>query len=692
MSVMSYPLTAPQPSMSSVDDFIAAPRADLSSQPYMVEIMMFYKELNIAGFNDSEIAQRLSSLGSGGMMDSVALRDKVMLSQSMGGLGVSRVPLEDTAPAPAPRPRADTDALLRQASARYAGFQEQQAAIQTNLDQLPVHKRQSLRQIASAQSDVREIQHALGQGKSSGLQLADAHSNVQRQEQQSQAFTNFASILQEQHQANRQKMEKEKSNIDMLTRLRKRTQRPGTDPERERYRRRRTGAEDEEFEAEAARQESAAYLSGRRTWRDRRKPTKRPSLYADPQEEAWGVDPAYRAPELEATQEEYRTMTHRPFGMRPQYTDPLSQDEIDAQESAEAARLRLGQGHEIETGLLPGFRSPHEAPVSAMERRAQQMRALDAPEEGQFLDAEGRGVRSGPAARQAHDIEWQKQPAAQWQKMHRTIERKFATKNKALTVARSTLAKWRDPIKKVTPDDNLQLLQAIADTARHKELTGKNARYLQLFIRPAVKSRFSKGSGSWKQTAVRGRKISPQVAGKLFALAKTLREHHNRTIQLSFEDALPILQALGEDRALKPILADRDRNFQRVDKLSSETGGLALEAERVEYAIQMTKSHPGKITKKRRPKRGITSKVKQMGRSSPGPDPQPKRARGPAGIIREEEVRVERTGRTGSPMPKRQNIASGPGPFGGGQFSRRSRKMQQQSFYRGRSGHSSGTD
>jgi hypothetical protein len=66
MDVMSYPLTAPQPSMSSVDDFIAAPRADLSSQPYMVEIMMFYKELNIAGFNDSEIAQRLSSLGSGG--------------------------------------------------------------------------------------------------------------------------------------------------------------------------------------------------------------------------------------------------------------------------------------------------------------------------------------------------------------------------------------------------------------------------------------------------------------------------------------------------------------------------------------------------------------------------------------------------------------------------------------------------
>ena len=95
--------------------------------------------------------------------------------------------------------------------------------------------------------------------------------------------------------------------------------------------------------------------------------------------------------------------------------------------------------------------------------------------------------------------------------------------------------------------------------------------------------------------------------------------------------------------------------------------------------------------KKRRPKRGIKSKVKQMGRFSEdsGPDPAPKRAKGPAGIIREEEARVERTGRTGSPMPKRQNIASGPGPFGAGQFSRRSRQMQQRTFYRGRSGRSS---
>ncbi len=694
MDVMSYPLTAPPPSMESVDDFIAAPTADLSSQPYMVEILMLYKELQIAGFDDSQIAQKLSSLGSGGIVDSVSLRDKVMLSQSLGGLGISRVPLEDTAPPPAPRPRADTDVLLRQATARYAGFQEEQAKIQTNLDQLPVHKRETSRHIASAQSNVREIQHALGQGRSSGLDLAQAHTTVRRHEQASQAFTNFASILQEQHEANKQKMEDERSNIDMLTRLRKRGrgQRSGTEIERERYRRRRTGAEEEEFEAEAAAQESRAFRSGRRTWRERQKPRIRTSLYEDPQDEAWGVNPEYRAPELETTQEEFRTMTHRPFGLRPQFTEPLGKDEIDAQESDDAARLRLGRGHEIESGLVPGFRSPMEAPITQMERRAQQMRALDAPEEGQFLDAAGQGVRSGTAMRQAHDIEWKSKTAAQWQKAHRTVERKFQTKSKALSVARSNLARWREPIKKVTPEDNLQLLEAISQTARYKEVSAKNARFLQYFIRPAVSSRFAEGA--WKKTAARGRKITPAIAGKLFALAKTLREHHNRTIQFSFEDALPILQALGEERALKTLLSARAKSFERINELSAQTGELALEAERFGYALQMTKSHPEQITaKKRRPKRGITSKVKQMGRFSEdsGPDPAPKRAKGPAGIIREEEARIEKTGRTGSPMPKRQNIASGPSPFGAalGQFSRRSRQRQQQTFYRGRSGRSS---
>ena len=701
-NVMIYPLTAPSPSMQSVDEFIAAPTADLSSQPYMVEILMFYKELNIAGFDDSQIAQRLSSLGSGRVVDSVALRDKVMLSQGLPGLGVSRVPLEVTAPIRQPRPRADTDVLLRQATARHAGFQTQQAAIRTNLDQLPVHKRQALRSIASAQQDAREAQYAISQGQgtlATGRQLQDAESNIRRHEQQSQAFTNFASILQEQHEANQKKMEDEKSNIDMLTRLRKRTQRSGTEPERERHRRRRTGAEEDEFrtefEAEAAAdraQESRAFLSGRRTWRERQKPRgSRPSLYDDPQEELWGVNPEYRAPELEATQEAFRTPAQRPFGIQPQYTAPLSKEEVDEQEAADAAKLRgLGAGHEIEAGLVPGFRSPMEAPITQMERRAQQMRSLDAPEEGQFLDAAGQGVRSGTAMRQAHDIEWKSKTAAQWQKAHRTVERKFKTKSKALSVARANLARWRDPIKKVTPEDNLELLEAISQTARHKEISAKNARFLQYFIRPAVTSRFAEGT--WKKTAARGRKITPAVAGKLMSLAKTLREHHNRTIQFSFEDALPILQALGEERALKPLLAERARSFQRIGQLSDETGELALEAERFGYAIQMTKSHPEQITaKKRRAKRGIKSKVKQMGRFSEdsGPDPAPKRARGPAGIIREEEARVEKTGRTGSPMPKRQNIASGPGPFGAGQFSRRSRQMQQRTFYRGRSGRSS---
>ena len=699
-----YRLLTPEPSMYAVDEFIGAPASDLSSQPWMLEILMFYKELKSAGFSDSEIAVKLEAIGSGRPLDSTDLRDKIMLSSTpaMGTLGVSKI-LEPDEPSPARAP-----ALLDAARLRHRSLMEERTAIQHNIETLPIMKRNISRQIQRAEDTSTELSQAVNQGRHDlRTALHDTRRTIARSHSQREAYSNYGSILQEQHEANRQNIAREASNIDMLTQLRKRTEPgggrgpPGRSP-----RRRRTTAhqedewerEEEEEREEERRKTSAAYREGRQARRARRKDlTMRTSMYDDPLGGSW-VDPEYEAPEMKRVQESIRTPSERPFGMQPHMPAPLTQEEIDEEQRQEAAELRAGHssGHELEAGKVASFLSPDEAPVTRMERRAEQLmhvhQELGRPEEGQFIGSAGQAIRAAAPVSQLEDIDWKTKDFKQWKALHRKTERKFDTKMEAFRKAQAVISQWREPIKKVTPEDGLELISALEMTARYKEVTGKNARYLQSFIRPSIKSRFEKLP--WKTTAIRGRKISKGAAVKLSQLATSLRGAHNKTQHLVMDDMLPILEAIGESRALTGLYRIRAPAFAKAKALRDETDELALDGQRYEYAMQMRTQHPRKSKGK---KRTIKSKVKQMRhRVSPTPSssdlspaetekPAAKRFRGPQGRVQAEEQ--EQT-RFGTPPPKRQNVASGPGPFGARsrRFTERHQRAQQARFYRARAG------
>lgn len=387
---------------------------------------------------------------------------------------------------------------------------------------------------------------------------------------------------------------------------------------------------------------------------------------------------------MKRIQDPIRLPEEKPFGMQPVIPEPLTQIEIDELRRQEE---ELGlSGHELEPGKVPGFLSPEEAPVTPMERRAEELQQLHAelarPEEGQFLDETGQTVRAAAPVQQVHDIAWQSKTYKQWKALHRKTERAFEGKMSEYRAAQADLGEWRTPIKKVTPENSLELIRALSQSARYREVTSTNARYLQSFARPSVKSRFEKMG--WKTTTVRGRKISAGVATKLSQLATSLRESHNRTQMLTLDDMLPILQAIGETKATNNLTKIRSKINRKVQALRDASDELAIDGHRYEYAMQQRAQTPAKPRKKR----GIASKVKQaMQRESPDlsadtAKPEPKRRKGPHGRLQEEEVEEARFG---TPPPKRQNVASGPGPFHG-RFTQRHERAQHAMFYRARAG------
>ena len=184
---------------------------------------------------------------------------------------------------------------------------------------------------------------------------------------------------------------------------------------------------------------------------------------------------------MKRIQEPIRLPKEKPFGMQPVIPEPLTRVEAAELRRQEEEELGLS-GHELEPGKVPGFLSPHEAPVTEMERRAEELQQLHEelakPEEGQFIDETGQTVRDAPPIQQVHDINWKAKTYKQWQALHRKTERKFDKKMAEYRIAQQDLAEWRTPIKKITPEDGLELIRALSQTARYREVTATNARYL----------------------------------------------------------------------------------------------------------------------------------------------------------------------------------------------------------------------
>ena len=229
--------------------------------------------------------------------------------------------------------------------------------------------------------------------------------------------------------------------------------------------------------------------------------------------------------------------------------------------------------------------------------------------------------------------------------------------------------RWTEPIRKVSGNRHRELLTILLKAIQNQEVSNKDARSLRSLARPPIEARFNV---TWDSRAARGKKLSTEQVKMFERIAKDLRSRGSHF--LSVDDFLPMLAVSGEAVAVKKLQRTRQKDFIASDKLQSTMDEAAIDSARYEYAIEQLKLNPAKQRKAQKRKKGIVSKVKQMGRDSPLPAPQAKaqrRARADEPALGRRpynpaEIRAE----AATPPAKRvrQSVASRPSPFGATRF------------------------
>ena len=678
--VMSYNLSALEPSPESIQQFAQAPQADLRSQTYLPEIMIFYRELKQAGFDDSDIAFRLGRIA-GIQIDSQDLKTKIDLSSAggVGQLGILSAP-RDAPVVSQGYTQLTTGSFgakaFRDAKDRRLKNLAEKRQIDSNVTDAAKMQRAAAGELEAHRLNRARLENRARAGSTGILgEVRQSHAREQELEQMHDSYVNLHAIATTQREMVGHKIQEDEDMLRILGGKRdfspvafigRRAKKHALD----------TGVVSEwESEAEDKRQLEKRYTAFQRGQAMMRKKHQRRQAHQEPvyvhQETDWdaparqrGVIPASRA-----------------FGLPAHIPDPLT----EAERLEEKRQIAEDESERVALGFL----SPIDKDPTPMQRRAEKLvrlhRELDAPEEGQFLDTGGRAVESGAPEHMVHSIDWQSKTPTAWKKLLRSSTKKFATQGAKFAEVSKKSNRWTEPIRKVSGNRQRELLTTLLKAIREQQVDNTAARFLRSVARPPVDARFDV---TWDKRAARGTALSPEQVKLFERIAKDLRE--KGTHYLSVDDMLPMLAASGEGVAERRLQKARKKDFIAADKVKEKMDETALDSARYEYAIEQLRLNPTKTRKARaapKRKKGIVSKVKQIGqgRDSPLPAPQAKaqrRSRGDEPAIGRrpyDPAQIRAEAATPPAKRTRHSVASSPSPFGTSRFQR----MHAQTLHRG---------